>query len=128
MEPLIDEIELTQQDIKEKIYVLRGQKVMLDYELANIYGYETRYLNRQVERNINKFPPDFMFLISQEELEEILKCQNVTSSWGGRRKLPRAFSEQGIYMLMTVLSGNKTRFDLANEIHWLALKRISKRE
>ena len=132
----ITAIELTEENVESMVYEIRGQKVMLDFDLARIYGYETRYLNRQVQRNIEKFPEDFMFQLTKEEIEklvrcqfgtarksviesedlvmskksassgeQILKCQNVTSSWGGTRKLPYAFTEQGIYMLMTVLRG-----------------------
>ena len=79
---------------------------MLDYDLARIYGYETRYFNRQVKNNIVKSPADFMFQLTEAEFDEILKCKNFTSSWGGVRKLPFAFSEQGIYMLMSVLKGD----------------------
>ena len=85
-----------------KIYVIRGQQVMLDFELAEIYGYSTTRFNEQVTRNIDKFDPDFMFELTKEEFQNLIS-QNATSSWGGRRKLPRAFTEQGIYMLMTVL-------------------------
>ena len=111
-------IELTEENIESMVYEIRGQKVMLDFDLARIYGYETRYFNRQVKNNIEKFPEDFMFQLNKDELEKvlrskivtlkeelILKCKNVTSSWGGTRKLPYAFTEQGIYMLMTVLRG-----------------------
>ena len=99
------EFELTQDFIKNNIHIIRGQKVMLDFDLAEIYGYETRYLNLQVKRNVEKFPDDFMFQLTQDEMNQILMLQNVTSSWGGTRKLPFAFTEQGIYMLMTVLRG-----------------------
>ena len=154
-------IELTEENIESMFYEIRGQKVMLDFDLARIYGYDTKYLNRQVQRNIEKFPEDFMFRLIKEEWQEILKCQfgtsqkrtieseevsrcqNVTtieseeisrsqivtakndeieteqiSMWkkstaimqtkgmkGGRTSLPYAFTEQGIYMLMTVLKG-----------------------
>ena len=101
----IEKTELTQEYIKENIYVLRGQKVMLDFDLARIYGYETSRLNQQVKRNIDKFPDDFMFQITKEELDSIMMSQIVISRWGGIRKLPYAFTEQGIYMLMTVLKG-----------------------
>ena len=97
---------LTEESVKNKIYIIRGQKVMLDADLARIYGYETRYLNQQVKRNIGKFEgEDFMFQLTEEELK-ILMLQNVTSSWGGMRKPPYAFTESGIYMLMTVLKGD----------------------
>ena len=71
------------QNIQNLIYVIRGQRVMLDFDLAKIYQVETKYLKRQVRRNIERFEgDDFMFEVSQEE---ILRCQNVTSSWGGSR-------------------------------------------
>ena len=91
--------------IREKIYLIRGQKVMLDSDLAEIYGYETKNFNRQVKNNIEKFEgEDFMFQLTENEFEN-LRCKNFTSSWGGSRYLPNAFTEQGIYMLMTVLRG-----------------------
>lgn len=91
--------------LKEKIHLVRGQKVMIDGDLAEIYGYETRYFNRQVKNNIEKFEgEDFMFQLTRVEFEK-LRCKNFTSTPGGRRYLPYAFTEQGIYMLMTVLKG-----------------------
>ena len=91
--------------IQEKIYLIRGQKVMLDADLAEIYGYETKNFNRQVKNNIEKFEgEDFMFQLTENEFAN-LRCKNFTSSWGGSRYLPNAFTEQGIYMLMTVLMG-----------------------
>lgn len=91
--------------LKEKIYLIRGQKVMLDADLAEIYGYETKNFNRQIKNNIEKFEgEDFMFQLTENEFEN-LRCKNFTSSWGGSRYLPNAFTEQGIYMLMTVLRG-----------------------
>ena len=91
--------------IKDKIYLIRGQKVMLDADLAEIYGYETKNFNRQVKNNIEKFEgEDFMFQLTENEFVN-LRCKNFTSSWGGSRYLPNAFTEQGIYMLMTVLRG-----------------------
>ena len=101
---LVDE-----RTLKDKVYNIRGTLVMLDFELAEYYGYTTSRFNEQVTRNINKFDSDFMFELSKEEFDNLMS-QNATSSWGGRRKLPRAFTEQGIYMLMTVLRG-----DLATE-------------
>lgn len=77
---------------------------MLDMDLADIYGYSTKDFNRQVKNNIEKFDQDFMFQLTDEEYEN-LRCKNSTSSWGGRRYNPYAFTEQGIYMLMTVLKG-----------------------
>ena len=94
------------ETIKEKIYNIRNQKVMLDFELAEIYGYETKNFNRQIKNNIEKFEgEDFMFRLTADEFKN-LRCKNFTSSWGGSRYLPYAFTEQGIYMLMTVLKGD----------------------
>ena len=89
-------------DIKPMIRVIRGQQVMLDRDLAQLYGVETKRLNEQVKRNIERFPDDFMFQLSKDDVE-ILKSQNATSSWGGDRRLPYAFTEQGIAMLSSVL-------------------------
>ena len=94
--------------VRSKIYVIRGQRVMLDADLAQIYGYTTKTLNQQVKRNIEKFEGDeFMFQLTEDEWTN-LKSQIVTSSleWGGIRYRPYAFTEQGIYMLMTVLKGD----------------------
>lgn len=117
-------------DFKDLIYIVRGVQVMLDSGLAGIYGYTTSAFNQQVKNNIEKFDEDFRFKLTQKEYEEILKSKNLmsridvtyyesdknkndsnlksknlTSSWGGNRKLPYVFTEQGIYMLMTVLKG-----------------------
>lgn len=89
-------------DIQPMIKVIRGQQVMLDSDLSALYGVETRRLNEQVKRNIERFPDDFMFKLRKEELDNLMS-QNATSSWGGTRKLPYAFTEQGIAMLSTVL-------------------------
>ncbi len=101
-----------ENDLKDKIYLIRGVQVMLDSDFAQIYGYEVRALNQQVKRNINRFPEDFMFQLTREEVD-LVKSQFVTSpngnffegQEGGARKLPFAFTEQGIYMLATVLRG-----------------------
>ena len=116
-------IELTEENMESMVYTIRGVKVMLDFDLARIYGYETNAFNQQVKRNIEKFPEDFMFKLTSKEVNENLmsqivtssetenlKCKNFASSWGGTRKLPYAFTEQGVYMLMTVLKG-----ELANQ-------------
>ena len=95
---------MTVDNICNRVYIIRGQQVMLDYDLAEIYGYEVKRLNEQVKRNITRFPEDFMFQLTTEE-DGVLKSQIATSSWGGKRKLPYAFTEQGIYMLATVLRG-----------------------
>ena len=97
---------INEQTIRDRIYVVRGVKVMLDFDLADIYGYETKNFNRQVRNNADRFEGDeFMFRLSKEEFGEILRCKNFTSSWGGIRYLPLAFTEQGVYLLMTVLRG-----------------------
>jgi ORF6N domain len=89
--------------IESKILVLREQKVMLDADLAELYGVETRRLNEQVSRNKERFPSDFMFQLTAEEFAN-LKSQFATSSWGGRRKLPYAFTEHGAIMAASVLN------------------------
>lgn len=97
--------------IQEKIYLIRGQKVMLDADLAEIYGYETKNFNRQVKNNAEKFEgEDFMFQLTDEEMVELSRCKNFTLNRGTGRGSnikynPYAFTEQGIYMLMTVLRG-----------------------
>ena len=124
-------IELTEESIESMVYEIREQKVMLDFDLARIYGYTTKRFNEQVKNNIEKFPEDFMFQLTREETKQLVRCQNVTlkkseiesedlvmskksasrnenyfkGNMGGTRKLPHAFTEQGIYMLMTVLKG-----------------------
>ena len=90
------------QVIQSKIYEIRGQKVMLDRNLAEMYGVEVRALNQAVKRNIDRFPSDFMFQLNEEEWAN-LKSQFVISSWGGIRKLPFAFTEMGVAMLSSVL-------------------------
>ena len=117
-------------DFKDLIYIVRGVQVMLDSDLAGIYGYTTSAFNQQVRNNIKKFDDDFRFQLTKKEYEEILKSKiliskidvtnyesdknktssnlkskNLISSWGGSRRLPYVFTEQGIYMLMTVLKG-----------------------
>ena len=110
-----DDISLAiadEQDIRGRIYVMRGQQVMLDYDLAQIYGYTTKAFNQQVRRNIEKFPGDFMFQLTEDELPLVSsRSQYVTLNASGNRRgsnikyLPYAFTEQGVYMLMTVLKG-----------------------
>ena len=89
-------------DIQSMIRVIRGQQVMLDRDLSLLYGVETRVLNQAVRRNIERFPDDFIFQLSKEDIEN-LKSHFVISSWGGDRRLPYAFTEQGIAMLSSVL-------------------------
>ena len=93
-------------NILPSVFIVRGTKAMIDSDLAALYEVETKILNQAVKRNIERFPEDFMFQLSKEEYG-ILKSQNVTSSWGGRRTLPYAFSEQGIAMLSSVLKSQR---------------------
>ena len=103
---------VTLDNICNRVYIIRGQQVMLDYDLAEIYGYEVKRLNEQVKRNIARFPEDFMFQLTRDEID-FVKSQFATSrnynmyegQDGGRRKAPYVFTEQGIYMLATVLRG-----------------------
>ncbi len=92
--------------IQQKIVEIRGEKVMLDFDLAILYNVETKVLNQAVKRNHTRFPEDFMFQLSQDEYND-LKSQFVTSSWGGARKLPFAFTEHGITMLAGILRSDK---------------------
>ena len=93
------------QPIQNKIYEIRGQRVMLDRDLAELYQVTTGALNQAVKRNIKRFPPDFMFQLTHQEFAN-LKSQIVTSSWGGVRKMPYAFTEQGVAMLSGLLSSD----------------------
>jgi hypothetical protein len=99
-------ITLADEIIISKIFLIREHKVMLDGDLAELYQVETRRLNEQVKRNIDRFPADFMFQLTEKELEN-LKSQNATSSWGGRRKKPYAFTEHGVLMLSSVLNSDR---------------------
>jgi hypothetical protein len=102
----MNEINIKEENITTIIMFIRGERVMLDSDLAGIYAVTTSRLNEQVKRNINRFPSDFMFELTQEEFEN-LKSQNATSSWGGRRKLPKVFTEHGAIMLATVLNSKR---------------------
>lgn len=94
--------------IQKLIYEIRGHKVMLDSDLARLYEVETRILNQAVKRNIERFPEDFMFQLTEEEWKLFnLKSQFATSSWGGIRKLPYVFTEQGVAMLSGVLKSKR---------------------
>lgn len=92
--------------ITSKIHFLRGERVLLDEDLSGLYGVETRALNQAVRRNLKRFPADFMFELTPSEVTN-LKSQLVISSWGGRRKLPLAFTEQGVAMLSSVLRSDR---------------------
>jgi hypothetical protein len=109
-----------QIDIQSMIKTVRGQQVMLDRDLATLYGVENRVLNQAVKRNSERFPEDFMFQLNKAE-DDDLKSQNVTSSWGSRRKLPYAFTEQGIAMLSSVL-----RSPMAVDVNMISSELINK--
>ena len=107
------------RSIQNRIYEIRGERVMLDFDLAALYEVETRVLNQAVKRNIKRFPKDFMFQLTTQEWADLrsqivisssnnnLTSQTVISSWGGTRKLPYAFTEQGVAMLSGVLNSDK---------------------
>ena len=105
-------IEITNELIVNMIHEVRGQKVMLDFELAELYGYETKRLNEQIKRNIERFPKDFMFQLTHDETIEISRSQKSTAipimqtkgMRGGRVVSPFAFTEQGVYMLLVFSS------------------------
>jgi phage regulator Rha-like protein len=97
-----NEVVKFEESIRDKIYSIRGFQVMLDSDLAELYGVEVRYLNRAVKRNIERFPSEFCFLLNNKEMLN-LKFQFGTSSWGGKRKNSTVFTEQGVAMLSAVL-------------------------
>lgn len=99
------------QMIQRKIYEIRGQRVMLDFDLAELYGIETKYLKRSVKNNIRRFPSDFMFELTKEEFDS-LRCNFSTSKRGGIRYMPFAFSEHGVAQLSAVLNS-----DIAIEVN-----------
>jgi hypothetical protein len=104
------QVLVAEQKILNRIYVLRGQKVMIDQDLAEMYGVETKQLKRQVKRNMDRFPKDFMFELTKKEFEN-LRSQIGTSSWGGARYMPMAFTEQGVAMLSSILN-SKTAIEV----------------
>nr|MBU1327850.1 ORF6N domain-containing protein [Candidatus Omnitrophota bacterium] len=102
---------IPQERIERRIFVIRGQKVILDRDLAKLYGVETKYLKRQVRRNLDRFPLDFMFQLSREELKD-WRCQFGTSNYGDKKGLrypPYAFAEQGVAMLSSVLQSKRAK-------------------
>jgi hypothetical protein len=101
-----EKLRLPDEVVMEKIHFIRGKKVMLDRDLADLYGVTTGNLNKAVIRNIARFPDDFMFQLTKEEFDNLI-FQIGRSSWGGLRKLPRAFSEQGVAMLSGVLNSER---------------------
>ena len=92
--------------IEQKIFLIRGQKVMFDRDLATLYEVETKILNKAVRRNIERFPSDFMFQLTRDEFDN-LKFKFGTSSWGGTRKLPLVFTENGVAMLSSILNSKR---------------------
>lgn len=101
-----DVIIIPDEIVLSKIYQFRGKKVMIDADLAELYEVETRVLNQQIKRNMDRFPEDFMFTLNKEEWEQ-LKSQNTNSAWGGRRSLPNVFTEHGVLMLSSILNSKK---------------------
>ena len=95
-------VAIEPMQVQQMIHIIRGERVILDRDLAQLYGVEVAQLNRQVQRNIERFPQDFMFVLDNQELAN-LKCQNGTSSWGGDRHKPHAFTEEGVAMLSGLL-------------------------
>lgn len=102
----IKKMNVSIERITNRIYVIRSMKVMLDRDLAELYGVETRILKQAVKRNRDRFPSDFMFELTRDEFN-ILRSQTVTSSWGGPRYLPMVFTEQGVAMLSSVLKSER---------------------
>ena len=101
---------IIEQKILNKIFIVRGEKVMLDKDLAEMYGVETKVLNQSIKRNIERFPKDFMFILTDKEWQN-LRSQIVTSSHGGIRYKPRVFTEQGVAMLSSILN-SKTAIEV----------------
>lgn len=101
-----ESVLIPDERIMDKIFLIRNHKVMLDRDLAELYGLDTKVLKQQVRRNLNRFPDDFMFELTENEFS-ILRSQIVTSSWGGIRYLPMVFTEHGVLMLSSVLNSKK---------------------
>ena len=102
----MQQLSIPETLVTSKIYIIRNKKIMLDRDLAELYEVETRVLNQAVNRNIERFPEEFMFQLTPDEFE-ILISQIVTSSWGGTRKMPYAFTEYGVAMLSSVLRSKR---------------------
>ena len=110
--------------IATKILLIRGKRVMLDRDLANLYEVDTSQLTRQVKRNLDRFPDDFMFQLTKDEFQNLM-CQIGISSWGGTRKLPFAFTEQGVAMLSGVLHSKRAiRVNIQIMRAFIQLKRM----
>ena len=124
MENVEDLTTLPEETIIRKIFWLRGNKVMLDFDLAEMYGVSTKVLKQTVKRNIQRFPNDFMFELTKSEFE-ILRSQIVTSSWGGTRYQPFVFTEQGVAMLSGILhSVNAIQVNIAIMRAFVQLRRF----
>jgi len=102
----VSKLPVPVQVVERRIYMIRGQKVMLDADLAELYQVPTKRVNEQVQRNLGRFPKGFMFRLKESEAEN-LRSQIATSSWGGRRHLPYAFTEHGVAMLSAVLASER---------------------
>ena len=106
MAKIEDEVTIEDELVMSKIFIIRNQKVMIDKDLAQLYGVETKQLKRQVKRNVERFPDDFMMELTEIEFEN-LRSQFGTSSWGGSKYLPLAFTKHGVLMLSSVLNSSK---------------------
>ena len=112
-------VPVPRERIEQTILVIRGHRVMLDADLAELYGVETKAFNRAVTRNMERFPVDFMFRLTKKEYED-LRYHFGTSRWGGRRYLPYAFTEQGVAMLSSVFRNERARAPIGHGTmpHW----------
>ena len=106
MSKTLKKAEVADEEIVSKIYFIRDKKIMLDRDLAELYDVTTGNLNKAVKRNLNRFPEDFMFQLTETEFKNLI-FQNGTSSWGGTRKMPYGFTEQGVAMLSGVLNSDR---------------------
>ncbi len=102
----MDDLRMPDEALTTRIHLIRGKRIMVDEDLARIYQVPTKRLNEQVRRNLMRFPDDFMFQLNSVEWTN-LRSQNATSSWGGRRGMPYAFTEHGILMLSSVLKSDR---------------------
>jgi len=100
-------LSLSVKIIAQKIFIIRKKKIMLDNDLARLYEVSTRRLNEQVKRNIRRFPEDFMFRLTKDEFDNLMSQFATSNNWGGRRKMPLAFTEQGVAMLSSVLNSER---------------------
>ena len=117
---MTDQLKLSEEIVISKIYIIRGERVMTDSDLAELYGVKTSRLNEQVKRNVDRFPEDFMFQLTETEFSN-LKSQIAISKWGGRRTLPFVFTEHGVLMLSSVLNS-----DLAIKVNIQIMRVYSK--